>query len=269
MQDEMRKRNYQIQSVRYILEESKGPISTGALASLVETFESCSVIEILAFSNPFYLNPRDDKTNYPLVPFQDKSLCLGVKENYLFGYDFKLGYWTTPFFFQSVDFRVVNRSNALLYWKYGQAFIFCERMKVSFLAALILSILYFVFHLLALFTTTRKIMKLLLPKDHHYIKQQLLDSGHFQIKLVATGKDSSTGRLVTCYGSISAQDGDPSYRQTAKMVAECTICLFQNDNSLLKRYGVLTPAVAFGEQLKDRLTQKGIQFYFNLNISTK
>jgi short subunit dehydrogenase-like uncharacterized protein len=262
---EMTNRNCQIQSVRYILEEIKGPISTGALVSFVKTFESFSVSEILAFSNPFYLNPRDDKTNNPFVPLRNKSLFLGAKDNYPFCYDFQLGYWTTPFFLQSVDSRVVNRSNALLHWKYGQSFIFCERMKVgSFLVALVISILFFVFQLLALFAFTRKILKVLLPKDHHYIQQKMLDSGYFQIKLVATGKDSLTGRVVTCYGSISAQDGDPSYRQTATMIAECMMCLSQNDNSLPKIYGVLTPAAAFGVQLQDRLTQKGVQFDFTV-----
>ena len=42
------------------------------------------------------------------------------------------------------------------------------------------------------------------------------------------------------------------------MVAECAYLLAEEPDQLPKRFGVITPAVAFGEKLKDRLVQKGV-----------
>jgi short subunit dehydrogenase-like uncharacterized protein len=52
--------------------------------------------------------------------------------------------------------------------------------------------------------------------------------------------------------------GDPGYSETSKMLAESTLCLAFDQ--LPERAGQLTPAVAMGEALIDRLIAAGIRF---------
>ena len=54
--------------------------------------------------------------------------------------------------------------------------------------------------------------------------------------------------------------GDPGYAETAKMVSESALCLAHDRGKLPHRAGVLTPAVAMGDALIDRLTKEGIVF---------
>lgn len=44
------------------------------------------------------------------------------------------------------------------------------------------------------------------------------------------------------------------------MAAECAISLAQETEQLPKKFGVVTPSVAFGEKLKERLTNRGFTF---------
>jgi short subunit dehydrogenase-like uncharacterized protein len=52
--------------------------------------------------------------------------------------------------------------------------------------------------------------------------------------------------------------GDPGYGETSKMLAESALCLANDE--LPERAGQLTPAVAMGQPLIDRLTRAGIVF---------
>jgi short subunit dehydrogenase-like uncharacterized protein len=52
--------------------------------------------------------------------------------------------------------------------------------------------------------------------------------------------------------------GDPGYAETSKMLAESALCLAHDD--LPQRSGQLTPAVAMGQPLIDRLQRAGIEF---------
>jgi short subunit dehydrogenase-like uncharacterized protein len=52
--------------------------------------------------------------------------------------------------------------------------------------------------------------------------------------------------------------GDPGYGETSKMLAESALCLAHDE--LPERSGQLTPAVAMGQSLIDRLMRAGIQF---------
>jgi short subunit dehydrogenase-like uncharacterized protein len=52
--------------------------------------------------------------------------------------------------------------------------------------------------------------------------------------------------------------GDPGYGETSKMLSESALCLAQDE--LPDRAGQLTPAVAMGQALIDRLQAAGIEF---------
>jgi saccharopine dehydrogenase (NAD+, L-glutamate forming) len=52
--------------------------------------------------------------------------------------------------------------------------------------------------------------------------------------------------------------GDPGYDETAKMLAESALCLAFDD--VPPASGQLTPAVAMGVRLRDRLVRAGMSF---------
>ncbi len=54
--------------------------------------------------------------------------------------------------------------------------------------------------------------------------------------------------------------GDPGYEETAKMLSESALSLAQDRAKLSARGGVLTPAVALGDVLLERLMQAGMVF---------
>lgn len=51
--------------------------------------------------------------------------------------------------------------------------------------------------------------------------------------------------------------GDPGYKATAVMLGESALALALDRDRLPDRAGVLTPAVAMGDALTDRLTAAG------------
>jgi short subunit dehydrogenase-like uncharacterized protein len=65
--------------------------------------------------------------------------------------------------------------------------------------------------------------------------------------------ESDGRRVVT-----EVTGGDPGYGETSKMLAESALCLAHDD--LPDRAGQVTPAVAMGQALIDRLTRAGIGF---------
>jgi short subunit dehydrogenase-like uncharacterized protein len=69
-----------------------------------------------------------------------------------------------------------------------------------------------------------------------------------------TFRGEGGGRRVVC----EVSGGDPGYGETSKMLAESALCLAHD--SLPDRAGQLTPAVAMGQALIDRLVAAGIGF---------
>jgi short subunit dehydrogenase-like uncharacterized protein len=76
------------------------------------------------------------------------------------------------------------------------------------------------------------------------------ESGWFQVRFIGEGG----GRRVL----TQVSGGDPGYGETSKMLAESALCLAYD--ALPERSGQLTPAVAMGEPLIDRLQRAGIRF---------
>jgi short subunit dehydrogenase-like uncharacterized protein len=72
----------------------------------------------------------------------------------------------------------------------------------------------------------------------------------FRVRFVAEGGDR---RIMT-----QVSGGDPGYGETSKMLAESALCLARDD--LPREGGQLTPAVAMGQALIDRLVAAGIEF---------
>jgi short subunit dehydrogenase-like uncharacterized protein len=79
---------------------------------------------------------------------------------------------------------------------------------------------------------------------------QRREKSWFRVRFVAQAPDQ---RVVT-----EVSGGDPGYSETSKMLAESALCLAHDE--LPRRAGQLTPAVAMGQSLIDRLQRAGIEF---------
>jgi short subunit dehydrogenase-like uncharacterized protein len=102
---------------------------------------------------------------------------------------------------------------------------------------------------LAQLPPTRKLLlKLKDPGEGPSPEQR--EKAWFKARLVGEGG----GRRVVA----EVSGGDPGYTETSKMLAESALCLVHDD--LPPRAGVLTPAVAMGHPLIDRLQAAGIRF---------
>jgi short subunit dehydrogenase-like uncharacterized protein len=102
---------------------------------------------------------------------------------------------------------------------------------------------------LAQLPPTRKLLlKLRSPGDGPTPEQR--EKGWFRLRFVG---ESEGQRVVT-----EVSGGDPGYEETSKMLAESALCLAHDE--LPERAGQLTPAVAMGEPLLQRLQNAGISF---------
>jgi short subunit dehydrogenase-like uncharacterized protein len=103
---------------------------------------------------------------------------------------------------------------------------------------------------LAQIPPTRKLLlKFRDPGDGPTAEQR--DTAWF--KVTFKGTTPSGDRVVT-----EVRGGDPGYGETSKMLGEAALCLAHDD--LPQRAGQLTPAVAMGQALIDRLQRAGISF---------
>jgi short subunit dehydrogenase-like uncharacterized protein len=80
----------------------------------------------------------------------------------------------------------------------------------------------------------------------------------FELTLVG---EAGSHRVTT-----TVSGGDPGYDETAKMVAESALCLAVDRESLPEQHGVITPAVAMGDRLRERLQRVGIRFHVKRRI---
>eukprot|EP01039_Chlorochromonas_danica_P000524 gene524-563_t len=240
-------------------EESKGSVSKGTVFSLIGIYDSSSLTEVFAMASPYYLNPRDLQSGQPVVPHDSAAITLKGSDITLMGYDFFVKSWTAPYLMQFIDTRVVNRSNALRNWSYGKSFVFLERTKTSFALALLISSVVGITNFLLLLPFIRQFLKWLVPL-HLGPSSWMLDHGFFHMLLIAKGQIPESGKEVVLKGHIHAVNGDPGYRQTAKMAAETALALVQDRTKLPCIFGVLTPSVAIGSQLIHRLRLKGVHF---------
>lgn len=71
-------------------------------------------------------------------------------------------------------------------------------------------------------------------------------------------KVTMRGRADGVRTRVEVSGGDPGYGETSKMLAQAALCLAHDD--LPERAGQLTPAVAMGEALIERLRGAGIRF---------
>ena len=165
-----------------------------------------------------------------------------------------LGRWVAPFVMASHNTRVVRRSNALLGHAYGPGFRYREVMSVGstpFAPLLAGGITVGLGALVAGMSLppTRFLLDKVLPKPGEGPSEKLQQSGHFTVE-VHTRTTTGAHYVATVSGK-----GDPGYAATAVMFGQSALSL--GTDELSSGGGVLTPAVAMGTALVERLKAQG------------
>ena len=228
--------------VKYRVADTQGGVSGGTIASMMNMMEEArvdpSITEIL--SDPYSLNPL----NMPRgEDGQDQTGAL---------YDLDFMQWTGPFVMAGINTRVVRRSNALMNYAYGQDFRYSEAMLMGngpggYMKAATVAGVSGVMMLAAAFSPTRSLMQRVVPKPGEGPSPEMVKNGYFNIELFGKSHSDSTKKIrVTVTGK-----GDPGYGATSKMLAESAVCLAKDE--LPGGGGVLTPSVAMGDKLLERL----------------
>lgn len=239
------------QQIKMRLRAAKGGLSGGTYASLSSEIEKAEKNKQLygLLTQPYSLNPAGeqkgpDKRDLQKVIYDETSKS-----------------WIFPFIMATINTKVVRRSNALADYPYGKNFQYEEatmagngwpgRLK-AYAAALPLGLI----SLAKPGSLLKKGVDVLMPKPGEGPDKAKREAGYFNMRFYTFMAD---GKVMV--GKVTG-DKDPGYGSTSKMLAESAICLARDETP--ETYGVLTPSVAMGDALLQRLqTNAGLSFAFD------
>lgn len=236
-----------LEDTALLLVSMRGGVSGGTIDSLRTQLD---VVKADAALKPVLADP------YALSPARLEEPDTDERDVMTPTRDPLLDRWVAPFVMGPYNTRIVRRSNALLGHAYGPGFRYREVMGVgrgplapvlaggvtAGLGALVLG--------MAL-PPTRALLDRVLPKPGSGPSEKVQRTGHFRVEVHTR---TSTGAR---YVATVAAHGDPGYAATAVMLGESALCLGTDD--LTSPGGVLTPAVAMGSWLAERLRDRGFE----------
>lgn len=167
------------------------------------------------------------------------------------------GSWVVPFFMGPHNTRIVRRSHALTGLGYGPRFRYREVMPIGRGARGAARAVGLGAGLRALFTglgtpVARPVLDRLLPSPGEGPDQEARAQGWFRMRTVTTSEDG------TRYAATVAAQGDPGYDATAVMLGQAGLVLLASRRAgRTGEGGVLTPAVAMGDELVEALRTQG------------
>ena len=168
------------------------------------------------------------------------------------------GRWLSPFLMGAINTRVVRRTAALLEGTpeaYGEGFVYDEAMESRSRAqAWAVTLALGAFDRAMRSPTGRALAERLMPAPGEGPSEAAMDGGFFRTRLTAT---TSSGRRIQ--GLVAGQ-GDPGNRSTIRMLGAAALTLTLDRDRLPARAGVLTPALAFGDLLLDRMRDLGMRW---------
>jgi len=227
--------------VRFRVKAMKGGVSGGTVASGIEMAKAVKKDPTLRrkMGNPYLLcQPQTSKVKQPriLKPTFDK--------------DFHE--WSAPFIMETINSRVVLRSNnlqqqnALENFTYGEA-VLTGKGRKGYFRALGVTLGLGGFALAAKNKFLRfLIQKFVLPKPGQGPSPEQQENGFFDLRIV--GKNNQQSVLVKVTG-----DRDPGYGCTAKMLVQSGLCMAFDISRSDLGGGFWTPATAMGDKLIKRL----------------
>ncbi len=160
---------------------------------------------------------------------------------------------TAPFVMAAINTRVVYRSNALQDDAYGRDFRYHEALAFPLNARGLANAAAMTAGVSALpvamaVPALSKLLDGKLPKSGEGPSEKTRQRGHYTLQVRSTSSASPT---VTFH-----DDADPGYGSTSKMLAAAATCLAFD--ALDSQPGVITPAVAMGQALVERLQAAGL-----------
>ena len=230
---------------------AKGGISGGTYKSLSnvnkEANKDKEIFKVVI--NPYGLNPIGEQEG------SDKSDLRKIV------YDKSSNSWIGPFIMAAINTKIVRRSNALSNYSYGKDFMYNEatlngkgllgKIKGYFLAVPI-----FILMSAKPGSVLKKLIDFMLPKPGEGPSKKDREAGYYNLRFYITLEDGSKA-----FAKVIG-DMDPGYGSTSKMLAESAVCLAKDE--LPDSSGVLTPSIAMGDALLDRLEKNaGLSFNFN------
>lgn len=161
----------------------------------------------------------------------------------------ELNEWAIPM--PVADIHIVKRSALLMPEDYGHAFSYAQFfLRSSFYKMLRLVIPILIGVTLLRFKWFRNyLFKRFRPGTGPTEEQRAM--AKFEVLCIAHSSDKEV--------RVAISGGDPGYDETAKMFAESAFTLLDRIRTKSQKFGVLTPVVAFGEDLLNRLKSKGIK----------
>lgn len=273
-----------IDEVRFVVTEANGGVSGGTLASVINLFATSSYSLLLKLGSPYFLNPFVGDTI--LTPPREAGIKSRNGDRVLVDYDgmftqvYKYLFSThnnelqldgnstgymAPWVMQAINTRVVNRSNALSTWSYGEQFVYSERLMMRLFPGLLYTLVVQpAMMVMLLIPPFRWLLKKVVPQPGDGPSVESEKSARF--RALMWGKGSRTnGEEVTVCGSVSI-NGDAGYRKTATMLSEAALSLaldFERCPSNANSFGVVTPATGMGKRLLERFDEckaEGIVF---------
>jgi len=201
-----------------------------------------SVIEIMGRLRQGMKVAKERKAREPRPPNRTVKGIQGTPHN-----DPDAGGWVVPF--PTIDPQTVLRSARALD-RYGPEFSYSHYLVVKRLPVLVgMAAGLSAAVVLAQVEPGRSLLRKLKPPGEGPSPEQR-EHGWFTLRITGVGGGT---RIVT-----KVSGGDPGYGETSKMLAESALCLAHDE--LPQRAGQLTPAVAMGQPLIDRLLSAGIEF---------
>lgn len=225
----------------------KGGLSGGTYASLSKVMEQAqqdkSIYKVL--TNPYGLNPTDQQEG------EDRPDLMSVV------FDKTSQSYVGPFIMAGINTKIVRRSNALSNYSYGKDFRYDEATLSGkgFKGKMrgILAAIPLMFMTAKSKSVLKSIANKLLPKPGEGPNKKQRENGFYNLRFYVTLEDGSSAM-----GKVTG-DKDPGYGSTSKMLGETAVCLAVDE--LPKISGVLTPSVAMGDALLQRLEQSaGLTF---------
>ena len=240
IQNEIKKtyKNY-ANSIKMRVAGVKGGISGGTYSSinnlLKEAYSNKKIFRVL--NNPYGLNPKNkmegmDKKDLRKIIFDKESNS-----------------WIYPFIMAGINTKIVRRSHALTNFQYGKDFRYEEAMMsgkgISGLLKAILAVFPLAMIGLNPNSLLKKIVNSYMPKPGEGPGPEKRKNGFYNLRFYVT-IDERRKAFAKVVG-----DNDPGYGSTSKMLAESALCLAFD--KLPENYGVVTPSIAMGKQLLERL----------------
>ncbi len=236
--------------IKYRVADFSGGASGGTIASglhmLEEARHDASVQRVV--DEPYSLNPKGERSGPDAA------------ERMAPAWDGDFEQWTAPFVMAGVNTKVVRRSNALLGHAWGKGFRYDEAILTGkgplglARATAVAAGTRAGMATLAI-GPVRGLLASRLPSPGEGPSKEAREKGHFEIRLLGQHPEDPDKNLR----AVIRGDRDPGYGSTSKMLGEAAVCLACDE--LSSSPGILTPAVAMGDALLERLERSaGVTF---------